>query len=263
MSDKSFTILFIADIVGKPGLTIIEALLPSLIKQHRIDMTIANGENGYNGRGINEQIVRKYFNAGVDVVTGGNHSWNLHDFRIYLDNATRVLRPLNYPSEAPGQGSLVFTHSSGINVGVINLQGRTFMNPIDCPFKAGLEEVERLRHQTPIVFIDFHAEASAEKLALGWYLDGQASAVVGTHTHVQTADERILPRGTAYITDVGMTGPFDSVIGMDVDTAIKRFVTQLPEKYQLASANIRLNGVIIEIDIKTGRALKINRVNLP
>ncbi len=264
MSDKKkFTILFIADIVGKPGLTIISALLPNLIKQYHVDMTIANGENGYNGRGLTEQVVRKYFSAGIDVVTGGNHSWNIADFRSYLDTATRVLRPMNFPSEAPGKGSLLFNHPSGINVGVINLQGRTFMNPIDCPFKVGLEEAEMLRQQTNIIFVDFHAEASAEKLALGWYLDGKVSAVVGTHTHVQTADERLLHKGTAYITDVGMTGPFDSVIGLETHVAIKRFVTQLPEKYQLASTNIRLNAVVVDIDIQTGRATGIQRINLP
>lgn len=264
MSDKNIlTILFIADIVGKPGLDIITALLPNLRNQYRVDLCIANGENGYNGRGLNEQIVRKYVNCGVDIITGGNHSWNFSDFRRYMDTSSKVLRPLNYPDETPGKGSVVFTTKSGHQVGIINLQGRTFMNPIDCPFKKSLYEIERIKQRTNIIFVDFHAEATAEKVALAWYLDGKISALVGTHTHVQTADERIFPGGTAYISDAGMTGPFDSVIGLDINVAIKRFVTQLPEKYRVAASNIRLNAVVIEINTLTGRAEKIQRLNLP
>lgn len=264
MANKNtITILFIADIVGKPGLEVITALLPNLKKQYNVQVCIANGENGYNGKGLTEQIVRKYFTAGIDVITGGNHTWNFAEFRSYLDTATRVIRPLNYPEEAPGKGACLFTTPDGLVVGVMNLQGRTFMSPIDCPFKKSLEEIERLRQKTHIIFVDFHAEATAEKIALGWYLDGKVSALVGTHTHVQTADERILPRGTAFISDVGMTGPFDSVIGLDVEVAIKRFVTQLPEKYMVATSNIRLNGVVIEVDVATGRAKSIKRINLP
>ena len=264
MSDKNLlTILFIADIVGKPGLDIITALLPNLKKQYRVDLCIANGENGYNGRGLTEQIVRKYMNAGIDIVTGGNHSWNFAEFRRYLDTATKVLRPLNYPDETPGKGALVYTTQSGHQVGIINLQGRTFMSPIDCPFKKCLYEIERIKQKTNIIFVDFHAEATAEKIALAWYLDGKISALVGTHTHVQTADERILPGGTAYISDAGMTGPFDSVIGMDVNVAIKRFVTQLPEKYRMATSNIRMNAVVVEINTSNGRAKSIKRINLP
>jgi len=264
VSDKNLlTILFIADIVGKPGLDIITALLPNLKKQYRVDLCIANGENGYNGRGLTEQIVRKYLNTGIDIITGGNHSWNFSEFRAFLDTSTKVLRPLNFPDEAPGKGSVVFTTHSGQQVGIINLQGRTFMNPIDCPFKKSLEEIERIKQKSNIIFVDFHAEATAEKVALAWYLDGKVSAIVGTHTHVQTADERILPGGTAYITDTGMTGPFDSVIGLDINVAIKRFVTQLPEKYRMATSNIRMNAVAIDIDTSTGRAKNIKRINLP
>jgi len=264
VADKNIiTILFIADIVGKPGLDIITGLLPNLKKQYNVDVCIANGENGYNGKGLTEQIVRKYFTAGIDVITGGNHTWNFAEFRAYLDTATKVLRPLNYPEETPGKGTCLFTATNGHTIGVMNLQGRTFMTPIDCPFKKSLEEIERLKQKTRIIFVDFHAEATAEKIALGWYLDGKVSAVVGTHTHVQTADERILPRGTAYISDAGMTGPFDSVIGLEVEVAIKRFVTQLPEKYMVATSNTRLNGVVIEIDATTGRAKSIKRINLP
>lgn len=263
MSSQDVSILFIADIVGKPGYTALSAFLPGLLKKYNVDICIANGENGAKGNGLSEDIARKFLDLGIDVITGGNHSWAFADFRRYLDTSNKVLRPLNYPSEAPGRGSTLFRTKKGHIVGVLNLQGRTFMYPIDCPFKAGMEEAERLRQSTNIIFVDMHAEASAEKMAMGWHLDGHVSAVVGTHTHVQTADERILPRGTAYITDAGMTGPNDSVIGMDVDTALKRFMTQVPERYKMATSNNRVNGVAIKVDAATGRARSIERINLP
>lgn len=262
-NSETVTILFIADIVGKPGFEVLNAFLPGLLKKHRVDLCIANGENGSKGLGLTEQIAKNYFNIGVDVITGGNHSWNIASFRRYLDTTNRVLRPLNYPDETPGHGSTLVQTKSGHRIGVVNLQGRTFMYPIDCPFKKGLEEVDRLRQKTNIIFIDVHAEATAEKLALGWYLDGKISALVGTHTHIQTADERILPRGTAYITDAGMTGPNDSVIGLDVNVAIKRFISQIPEKYVIATSNNRLNGVLVEVDPESGRSKSIERINLP
>lgn len=257
------TIFFIADIVGKPGLDIVSALLPTLKKQYRVDLVIANGENGAHGKGLTETIARQYLNIGIDVITGGNHTWNDGQFRKYLDTASKTLRPLNYPHGVPGRGSTIVKSYRDVPVGVLNLQGRTFLYPIECPFKIGMIEIERLRKQTPVIIVDFHAEATAEKIALAWYLDGHASAVIGTHTHVQTADERILPKGTAYITDAGMTGPYDSVIGLDTDIAIRRFLYQLPEKYKVASFNNRLNGVVIEIDHTTGHATRITRVNLP
>ena len=260
---KTVSILFIADIVGKPGYEILAAYLPSLRKKYNIDACIANGENGVQGKGLNEQVAKKYFTLGVDIITGGNHSWNFAAFRKYLDQTDRILRPANYPDEAPGKGAATFKTESGLLIGIVNLQGRTFMYNIDCPFKRGLEEVERLRQKTNIIFVDIHAEATAEKMAVAWYLDGKATAVVGTHTHVQTADERILPRGTAYITDAGMTGPNDSVIGLDVDIAIKRFISGIPEHYQMATSNNRLNGVVVDVDAQTGRADKITRINLP
>jgi 2',3'-cyclic-nucleotide 2'-phosphodiesterase len=260
---NSLTILFIADIVGKPGLDTVSALLPNLKKQYRLDLVIANGENGAHGKGLTETIARQYLNVGIDVITGGNHTWNDGQFRKYLDTASKVLRPLNYPHGVPGRGSAIVKSYRDLPVAVVNLQGRTFLYPIDCPFKIGMTEIERLKSHTPVIIVDFHAEATAEKMALAWYLDGHVSAVIGTHTHVQTADERILPHGTAYITDAGMTGPFDSVIGLEKDVAIKRFLYQLPEKYQVASLNNRLNGVVIEIDHTTGRAIKIIRINLP
>lgn len=257
------TILFIADIIGKPGLDTVTAFLPGLKKQFKVDMCIANGENGDKGKGLTEAIARQYFSAGIDIITSGNHIWNNANFRSYMDTTNRVLRPLNYPPEAPGRGSTLFTTAQGHQVGVINLQGRTFMYSIDCPFKVGNAAAEKLGEKTPIIFVDMHAEATAEKLALAWYLDGKVSAVVGTHTHVQTADERILPQGAAFITDAGMTGPHDSVIGLDVKTAIKRFVHQIPERYIIADSNNRFCGVVIDIDASSGKAQKISRLNLP
>ncbi|MBN2357630.1 TIGR00282 family metallophosphoesterase [candidate division KSB1 bacterium] len=262
MSEKSLSILFIADIVGKPGLDITTALLPNLKKEYHIDLCIANGENADKGNGLTETLARQFFSIGIDIITGGNHTWSNFAFRHYLDTSKRVLRPLNYP-DAPGTGSTVHMVRDNIPVGIINLQGRTFLYPIDCPFKTGHEEIIRLRERTKIIFVDFHAEATAEKMAFAWYIDGKVSAVVGTHTHVQTADERLLPLGTAYITDAGMTGPFDSVIGMDAQVAIKRFMTMLPEKYRIATSNIRFCGVVVEIDIASGKANKIIRLNLP
>ncbi len=262
-NNKTVTILFIGDIVGKAGFEILSVYLPSLKKKHNVDICIANGENGVQGKGLNEQTAKKFFSLGVDIITGGNHSWMFAAFRKYLDQTDRILRPANYPDEAPGKGATTFRTESGIVVGVLNLQGRAFMYSIDCPFKRGMEEVERLRQQTNIIFVDVHAEATAEKIALGWYLDGKVSALVGTHTHVQTADERIFPKGTAYLTDAGMTGPNDSVIGLDVDVAIKRFISGIPEHYQMATANNRLNGVVIDVDALTGRATSITRINLP
>mgnify|MGYP000868598380 FL=1 len=263
VSNKSFNILFIADIVGKPGMDVLAGLLPGLKKSHNVDFCVANGENADGGNGLTEALARQLFGLGVDVITGGNHTWGNAQFRAYLDNSQKVLRPLNYPPAAPGHGSVVVTSTRQIPVAVINLQGRTFMYSIDCPFRTGHEEVARMREKAAIILIDFHAEATAEKAALAWYLDGSVSAIIGTHTHVQTADERILPRGTAFITDVGMTGPHDSVIGMEAQVAIKRFTTILPEKYRIASANVRLNGALIEVDPQNGRALRISRINVP
>ena len=263
MSTKPLHILFIADIVGKPGLDVVAGLLPGLKKNLGVDMCIANGENVDGGKGMTEALSRQLFSLGIDVITGGNHTWNNAAFRQYLDESQRILRPLNYPPQAPGRGSVVFMTPRQIPVAVLNLQGRTFMYPIDCPFRTGHEEIERLRQKASIILVDFHAEATAEKAALAWYLDGSVSAIIGTHTHVQTADERILPKGTAFITDVGMTGPHDSVIGMDAQVAIKRFTTVLPEKYRAATANIRLNGAMVEIDPQSGLATRISRVNIP
>ncbi len=262
MADQ-FTLLYIADIIGKPGLDTVRLFLPSLLKSHSVDLCIANGENGHNGIGLTESIARQYFDMGINVITGGNHIWRNSGYRRYMDTSDRVLRPMNYPDSAPGKGALIYKTRRGMSAAVINLQGRTFMYTIDCPFRVVEPEIERLKFTTNIIIIDFHAEATAEKAALGWFLDGKVSAVIGSHTHVQTADERILPYGTAFISDAGMTGPHDSVIGMDIETSVKRFITQIPERYRMASSNNRLNGVVIKIDAENGRAKHIQRVSLP
>lgn len=260
---KAVTVLFVADIVSKSGMDIVAGLLPGLRKTHHVDLVVANGENADSGNGLTEPLAKQLFGFGVDIITGGNHTWGNAAFRSYLDTSSRVLRPLNYPDEVPGKGTTIFTTTQNVNIGIMNVQGRTFMYPIDCPFKRTLEEIARLKEKCSIIFVDMHAEATAEKIALAWYLDGKVSAVVGTHTHVQTADERILPMGTAYITDAGMTGPHDSVIGMDVQVAIKRFTKQIPEKYRPATSNNRFNGVLLRFDGTTGRAQSITRLNLP
>ncbi|MDZ7317259.1 MAG: TIGR00282 family metallophosphoesterase [candidate division KSB1 bacterium] len=257
------TVLFIGDVVGKAGLDALTKWLPELKARHEIEFTIVNGENGAQGKGLTEALAKQYMELGADVITGGNHTWTHAEFRRYLDQSDRVLRPANYPDSAPGKGAVVLTSSAGTPIGVINLQGRAFMYDIDCPFRKADELIDRLRRQTPILIVDMHAEATAEKSALAWYLDGRVSAVIGTHTHVQTADERILPKGTAYLSDAGMTGPHDSVIGLDVQVAVKRFLSGIPEYYQTATANVRLNGVLIKIDRQTGRAKSIERINLP
>lgn len=263
MKKSDLNVLFIADIVGKPGLAIITKLLGSLKEKHKIDFCIANGENGCEGKGLTQKIANRYFNLGVDVITSGNHIWYNKDIYEMLKTDPRILRPLNYPDGNYGKGSTIIESPDGVQIGVLNLQGRTFMYSIDCPFKKVVEAIRRIQKKTNIIIVDFHAEASAEKIAMGWYLDGKVSAVLGTHTHVPTADERILPNGTAYITDVGMTGPFDSVIGLKTELAIRRFMTQTPVRYKPAEENMRFCGVVIAIDRESGKANKIERINLP
>jgi len=253
-------ILFIGDLVGQHGVNLCTDLIPLLKRDLNFDICIVNGENSDAGKGISKKQAQKLITTGVNVITGGNHIWQKDSIDVLNDPSLNTLRPANYPETNIGRGYLILDRQS-FKIGIINLQGRSFLPPIDCPFKTGLEIVEKIKKETNIIFIDFHAEASAEKQALGWYLDGKVSALVGTHTHVQTADERILHKGTAYITDVGMTGPFDSVIGMDVETAIKRFITQIPKYFKLSSRNIRLNGVVIDVNEKTGKSNSIKRLN--
>jgi metallophosphoesterase (TIGR00282 family) len=254
--------LFIGDVFGRSGRRIIQEKLQSLIHEYRIDFCIANIENAAAGFGITPQLAEDLLKCNIDLLTSGNHIWDKRGIIPYLSEQPRLLRPYNYPPTAPGTGIFIGDSRCGTRVGVINLQGRVFMPTIDCPFATGLAAVEAVKKQTPIIIVDFHAEATSEKQAFAWYMDGQVSAVVGTHTHVQTADERILPRGTAYITDIGMTGPHDSVIGSVPDFALDRFLRQLPTRLEPASANPRICGAVIDIDDSSGRALTIERLNV-
>lgn len=249
-------ILLIGDIVGKPGRRIVKELLPIIKQKHNIDFIIANGENIAGGSGVTEKTLDElFYDAGVDVITTGDHIWKKRETQKFIDNYDNLVRPLNYPEGVPGKGSVI---TNGI--AVISLLGRIFMNPIDCPFRIVEKEIEKIKEKTNIIIIDFHAEATSEKIAMGWFLDGRVTAVVGTHTHVQTADERILNKGTAYITDMGMTGSMDSVIGRTKDAVIQKFLTQLPVKFEVATEDVRLNGVLIEIDEKSGKAVNIERI---
>jgi len=254
-------ILFIGDIVGKPGRDLIRTGLAALVDHHGVDFVIANAENAAGGFGITREIGDQLLDAGVDVMTSGNHIWDKREALDYVGVEPRLLRPANYPAGVPGNGSYLARTRGGVSVGVINVMGRVFMVNIDDPFAVVLRHVETLRPRARIVFVDFHAEATSEKLAMGWHLDGKVTAVVGTHTHVQTADERILPQGTAYLTDAGMTGPHDSIIGVEIEPALSRFLNALPSKFETATANPRLNGVVVEADEATGRAVDIERIS--
>jgi metallophosphoesterase (TIGR00282 family) len=256
-------VLFLGDIFGKPGRRLIHEKLHGLVHDYRIDFCLANIENAAAGFGITPQIADDLLNSGIDLLTSGNHIWDKRAILPYLAEQPRILRPHNYPKGVPGTGIYIGDTNCGMRIGVVNLQGRVFMPSIDCPFLTGLEAIETIRKQTPIILVDFHAEATSEKQAMGWHLDGRVSAVMGTHTHVQTADERILPHGTAYITDLGMTGPHDSVIGSALESALDRFLRQLPNRLEPATGNLRICGAVIEIDENTGRALGIERLNLP
>ena len=251
-------ILFIGDIVGRGGRRAIEKLLPVVVAQREIDFTIANGENAAGGFGITPETAEKLFTLGIDCLTSGNHVWDKKDCLEYLGRQRKLLRPLNYP-EAIGHGHYLGETPSGRRILIVNLQGRVFMSPIDCPFRS-IERLLKRFEEEKIIIIDMHAEASSEKIAMGHFLNGRVSAVLGTHTHVQTADECVLSGGTAYITDVGMTGPFDSVIGMEKEKSIRRLITQQPLSIQPAKKKIRLNAVIIEIDEETGKASAIERI---
>jgi metallophosphoesterase (TIGR00282 family) len=256
-------IFFIGDIFGKPGRRLVHEKLHGLIHEYSIDFCIANVENAAAGFGVTPQIADEFLNTEVDLLTSGNHIWDKRAILPYLAEQPKLIRPYNYPKGVPGTGLYIGDTNCGVRIGVLNLEGRVFMAPIDCPFTTGLAAIEYMRKQTPIIIVDFHAEATSEKQAMGWYLDGHVSAVIGTHTHVQTADERILPGGTAYITDAGMTGPHDSVIGSIQDLALERFLRQMPNRLEPASGNLRICGVVIEIDEMNGHALSIERINLP
>lgn len=253
-------ILFIGDIIGKPGRQALSRELDRLVDRHCVDLVIVNGENAAGGFGLTTETVKELFDLGVHGITSGNHIWDKKEQVPLVLANPRILRPANYPEGAVGRGSMILTTPGGVKVGVLNLEGRIYMKNLECPFRTADREIELLRQETAVIFVDFHAEATSEKAALGWYLDGRVSALIGTHTHVQTADERILTQGTAYMSDAGMTGSFDSVIGIGKEEAIRKFLTQLPVKFEVPKKDIRLNGVVIGIDEVSGKALTIERI---
>ncbi|MFV1951789.1 MAG: TIGR00282 family metallophosphoesterase [Nitrospinota bacterium] len=255
-------ILFIGDIVGKVGRRVLSGLLHKVIDQYKVDFCIANCENAAGGFGINVDIARTLLDFDINILTSGNHIWNKKEALELLTKEKRILRPANYPEEVPGRGSMVTETASGDKIGIINLSGRVFMDSLDCPFKVAVREIENIGAESKVIVVDMHAEATSEKVAMGWYLDGRVSAVIGTHTHVQTADVKILPGGTAYITDIGMTGPSDSVIGIKKELAIQRFLTRIPKKFETAKGIGQLNGVIVEIAQDSGVAKGIERIQI-
>jgi metallophosphoesterase (TIGR00282 family) len=255
-------LLFLGDIVGRPGRELIRKGLASLIEHFEVDLVVANAENAAAGRGITRDIGDQLLAWGVDVMTSGNHIWAQRETADYIGAEARLLRPANFPAGVPGNGSYLARTSAGRPVGVINVMGRVFMQELDNPFSRVQEEIAALRGRTRIILVDFHAEATSEKMAMGWFLDGQVTAVIGTHTHVQTADEQILPGGTAYLTDAGMTGPHDSVIGVDKKAVIEKFRLGMPARMETASGNPRLNGILIAADEATGKAVTVRRISL-
>ncbi|MGH9775609.1 MAG: TIGR00282 family metallophosphoesterase [Candidatus Acidiferrales bacterium] len=253
-------ILFIGDIVGSPGRRIVHDRLGDIITQQAIDLTIANGENSASGFGITPRLAEDLLHSGIDVLSGGNHIWDRKEILEYFPHQPRILRPANFPGNSPGSGLFQGAAKNGAAYAVLNLQGRTFMTPIDCPFRTAERILESIPKEVKVIIVDIHAEATSEKQAMGWFLDGKVTAVIGTHTHVATADERILPGGTAYITDVGMTGPHDSVIGMDKNGIIKRFLDGLPARFEVSEGDIQMNSVLLEVEETTGRASSITRL---
>jgi len=249
-------VLVIGDIIGQPGRKAVFEVLPQLRRQYRLDMVIANAENAAGGFGLTPAIAREFIEAGVHVLTSGNHIWAQKDIIPNLDSETTILRPLNYPPGVPGRGYLITGQTM-----VVNLMGRTFMNDIDCPFRAMDKLLEETEDRPPVVIVDFHAEATSEKMAMGRYLDGRVSAVLGTHTHVGTIDAQILPNGTAYVTDIGMTGPTDSIIGDDVDAVLRRFLTGMPHHLSVGKGKPVLNAILVDVDESSGRAIDIERIS--
>ncbi|MBU7005247.1 TIGR00282 family metallophosphoesterase [Phosphitispora fastidiosa] len=252
-------ILMIGDIFGRPGRKAVRENLSSIKQELKLDMIIANGENASGGNGITPATANELFDYGIDVLTMGNHVWDKKEILGHIQKEPRIIRPANYPPGTPGRGYGIF-NINGVNVGVINLSGLVYLLNLDCPFRTVEQILNEINDLTNIIIVDFHAEATSEKIALGWYLDGKVTAVAGTHTHVQTADERILPGGTAYITDLGMTGPLNSIIGVKIDIALKKFITQMPVRFESADGPFQFNAVVIEVDEDTGSAVSINRV---
>lgn len=248
-------VLAIGDVIGRPGRQAIRRFLPSLRRQYGLDLVIANAENTAGGFGLTPETARELLSAGVDVLTSGNHIWAQKEIIPVLDSDMPVIRPLNYPPGVPGRGYVIIGQTM-----VVNLIGRTFMSNYDCPFRAMDRLLTDLKHKPPIIIVDFHAEATSEKMALGWYLDGRVSAVLGTHTHVGTIDARLLPQGTAYVTDIGMTGPVDSVIGDDIEAVLQRFLTMMPNRLSVGKGNSVLNAIVVEVDEQSRRATSIERI---
>ena len=259
---RTIRLLFIGDIVGKPGRELTRRAIPPLIDRYSIDLVVANVENAAGGFGVTREIGESIREYGVDVMTSGNHIWDKKEVIDYIPTQPRLIRPANYPKGVPGHGHYEATTALGDMVTVINIMGQVFMANLDNPFRIVLEAIEKLSNRTPIILVDFHAETTSEKMAMGWHLNGKVTAVVGTHTHVQTADNRVLSDGTAYITDVGMTGPHDSVIGVKKQAALSRFLSGMPARFETATDDPRLNGVVITADSTTGRATDIERISL-
>jgi 2',3'-cyclic-nucleotide 2'-phosphodiesterase len=253
-------ILFIGDIVGSPGRQIVLERLADIVAQQKLDLVIANAENAASGFGITPRLAEELLAVGVDVLSGGNHIWDRKEILDYFPHQPHLLRPANYPDGTPGRGLYVGTAKNGARYAVLNLQGRVFMASIDCPFRTADRELKLIPPDVKVIIVDMHAETTSEKQAMGWYLDGRATAVIGTHTHVVTADEQVLPRGTAYITDVGMTGPHDSVIGMDKAGILKRFLDGLPARFEVASADVQMNAVLLDVKESSGHACSIERL---
>jgi len=255
-------ILFIADVIGKPGRQVVKNILPRIIREENIQFVIANCENAAGGFGLTPKISGEVFSVGVDIITMGNHVWARKEISEIIEEEN-ILRPANFPSEVPGKGWAIIQVSNGIKVGIINLMGRVYMSTLECPFRTADRIIQEISKQTKIIIVDMHAEITSEKVAMGWYLNGKVSAVIGTHTHVPTADERILPQGTAYITDVGMTGPLDSIIGIKKEIILKKYLTQMPIRFEVARDDLVFAGAVVEIDEKTGKAKSIRRIAKP
>lgn len=263
---ETLNVLFIGDIVGEPGIKTCEDHIKNLIHKHNIHFVIANGENLSGGKGIIEKDAKRCFELGINVLTGGNHTFSKMQSNKFISEEVRILRPINHHDDVYGKGFQIYpvTIDGGIyKLAVINAQGRVYISTLNCPFRTSVRAADYIKRETNLIIVDFHAEASAEKIAFGWYLDGKVSAIIGTHTHVQTADERILPNGTAYITDAGMTGAFEGVIGSSKEFSVNRFIYQTPQKQELATEDLRINAVVLNIDLQTGKSTKISRIFEP
>lgn len=255
-------VLFIGDIMGEPGRRAVTRVLPRVVAQHGVDLVIGNAENAAGGFGITPDLAAELFGLGLAAITLGNHAWDKKETIEYIEREPRLLRPANYPDGVPGRGATVVETAAGVPLGIIQVMGRVFMPTLDCPFQRARREVEQLKARTRAIIVDMHAEATSEKMAMGHFLDGEVTAVVGTHTHVQTADEQILPKGTAYLTDIGMTGPIHSVIGIKKELAIQKFLTQMPARFEVASGPAMFSAALIELDAALGKAVSIQRLRL-